>query len=91
MSNVLRKVVFITEEGDICSCDGNFYKVCHLRLSGNLPCRESMVRVTAVDRQPKALEEEGPAKVVKSIDEAFDKVENKFKRTLEHLSEFDRL
>ncbi len=89
-SRVLKRVVFVAKDGSICSCEGNFYKTCPRRVRDNVLCRESIIRITPIERQPKPLEDEGLIKIIRTIDKAFDKIENKFKNTLKHLSTFDR-
>ena len=48
----LRRTVYINKETeDFCSCQGDFYKVCPLRVSQDLPCFEAVVKVIPVKRQ----------------------------------------
>lgn len=51
-SLLLRRTIFYDKESEtLCSCSGNFYKTCALRLANNLPCEESFVHISPIKRE----------------------------------------
>lgn len=46
----IRIVYFDEETGALCQCKGNFWKTCPLRAANDLPCKESIISITPVDR-----------------------------------------
>lgn len=77
-----RTVLYAEDTNSLCSCDGNFWKTCSLRVKGELPCQEAIVTITPINRT-----DVDPAKSsTRSIDESLTKLtdnlrnlENKFK------------
>ena len=77
-----RTVLYLPDTNTLCSCDGNFWKTCSLRVKGQLPCQEAIVTITPINR-----DEVDPADPsVRSIDKSLAKLtnnlrnlENKFK------------
>lgn len=56
----LRMTVFYDEDTDeFCHCTGDFYKTCPLRAAHDLPCKDSIVRISPVapNDDPKAARE----------------------------------
>ncbi len=50
---LLRTVYFDKETGEFCQCSGDFWKTCPLRVANQLPCQESILSITPVDRENK--------------------------------------
>jgi hypothetical protein len=51
---VLNRTVYLDQENDIfCSCSGDFWKTCSLRVANNLDCQESLVSITPIERNQK--------------------------------------
>ncbi len=47
----LKRIVFFDEETQtLCQCQGDFWKTCPLRARGSLPCTESIISITPIDR-----------------------------------------
>lgn len=77
-----RTVLYDSETGSFCSCEGSFWKTCSLRVIGQLPCQDAIVSITPVVRP-----EADPAEPeVRSIDESLSELtdglrnlEDKFK------------
>lgn len=77
-----RTVLYVEDEDTMCSCTGNFWKTCSLRVKGELPCQEAIVTITPINRT-----DVDPAKSsTRSIDKSLAKLtdnlrnlENKFK------------
>lgn len=61
----LKRTVYMDEEsGNICTCQGSFWKTCSLRVANQLPCKESIISVTPIER-----DEKDPASLeIRSID-----------------------
>lgn len=73
----LKRTVFYDEDTrEFCSCEGDFYKTCALRVVNQLPCRESIVRISPVIRD--APPEKAP-KGVRSIDQKLRDLEHALK------------
>jgi len=83
-SKVLSKVVLVTEKDDLCSCDKEFSKICVVRIAGNLPCQESIVRLTPVDR---TLDEPDGDLSISDGDPEIQirKIKSEFLKTIQHL------
>ena len=49
-----KRTVFFDEiTGDICFCQGDFWKTCSLRVVNDLPCQEAIISITPIDRDGK--------------------------------------
>jgi len=49
--SVKRTVFYDKDTGSICTCSGNFWKTCALRVSSQLPCVEAIVSITPLKRK----------------------------------------
>jgi len=80
-SKVLNKIVYISDNDEICYCEESFYKTCISRIANDLPCCEMMVRFTPVDR------EGGSDSTRAGDDDLLDamKKSKQFLKTLDHL------
>jgi len=76
----IRVVYYDEDTGAICQCRGNFWKTCPLRAAHDLPCTESVISITPVDRSESAdlVDDQ-----VRSIDEQFKDVADKLKSLVE--------
>lgn len=83
-SKVLEKVVYIDEDGEICLCDADFRKTCVARIANDLPCHESIVRVTPVDR---SVDDDSDISL-NCVDPELKKITSEFSKTLRH---FDKM
>ena len=81
-SRVMTKIVLITEDDEICFCDKDFRKTCAIRISGNLPCRETIVRFTPVERD---YSDNRIPEAITAIDSNLRNVKHSFMQTLAHL------
>lgn len=79
----VRKTVFFDEKTrSICSCEGEFWKTCSLRVVGQLPCQDAIISISPLQR-----DDVDPADPnVKSMDKSLSKLtdslrnlESKFK------------
>ena len=70
----LKRTVFYDEEsGELCQCEGEFWKTCSLRVANELPCQEAIVSITPINRN----REGDPApSSVRSIDTALADLED---------------
>jgi hypothetical protein len=71
MSDTIRvicTVYFDPDTESVCHCKGDFIKRCPLRIAGNLPCKESVLSITPVDR------EEAPSTVSDAVSSLDDKL-----------------
>lgn len=66
--SISRTTHYDEETGQLCSCMGKFWKTCPLRVANSLPCQESIVTITKVERS----ESDPAAETVKSLDKKFD-------------------
>lgn len=48
--SIKRTVYYEEDTGIFCSCSGDFWKTCSLRVANQLPCQESIVSITPIDR-----------------------------------------
>lgn len=70
----LKRTVFYDEDtGEFCSCEGEFYKTCALRVINQLPCTESIVRISPVIRD---VPPEKADKITRSIDKELKELEH---------------
>ena len=83
-SKVLNKIVFVTDENEICMCDTEFRKTCVVRIANNYPCCETMVRLTPVERVTPSETCDG----VLGEESEISKAVSEFEKTLRH---FDRM
>lgn len=72
-SRLLRTVYFDEDSGAFCQCQGSFWKTCPLRAANDLPCRESILSITPVERSTGSLVPDS----ISSLDEAFQEVTDK--------------
>jgi hypothetical protein len=80
---LITRTVFFDEESDaFCTCVGDFWKTCRLRVINSLPCIEALVSITPIDRA----EKDPASSEIKSLSTSFDdltdqirNLENKFK------------
>lgn len=80
---VKRTVFYDEETGQMCFCAGNFWKTCSLRVKNNLPCRESIVSITSIER-----DEKDPADdAVRSLDEKLSNLTDQ----LRHMKDFHKI
>ena len=64
----LKKTVYIDKaSGNICHCQGDFYKACPLRVASQLDCKEAIMSVTFIDRDPSG---EKASESVRELDES---------------------
>jgi len=49
--SIKRTVLYDTDSGILCQCDGDFWKTCSLRVAGNLPCQEAIISITPIVRE----------------------------------------
>lgn len=78
MSETVRifRVVFYDEEtGEFCQCRGGFWKTCPLRAANDLPCKESVVSITPVDRS----DVDNSADPITSLDSKLKNLNDKLK------------
>jgi len=81
-ATMVRTVYYDEEAGDFCTCEGNFWKTCRLRVINLLPCQETLITLVQLERK-----EVDPAdNTVKSISpklnnlkDALRHIEDKFK------------
>jgi len=48
--SIQRTVLYDEETGQMCCCEGNFWKTCSLRVASDLPCTEAIVSITPIER-----------------------------------------
>lgn len=64
--SIKRTVLYDADTGNICQCEGNFWKTCSLRVAGNLPCQEAIISITPILRE----ETDPAADSVKALDKS---------------------
>jgi hypothetical protein len=65
-----RTVLYDEESGSVCMCQGDYWKTCALRVSQSLPCQETLITLTAIDRT----EKDPAGDAVRSIDKSLAKL-----------------
>ena len=79
----LKRTVFYDEEtGELCSCDGNFWKTCSLRVKNQLPCQEAIITITPIQRDEKDPAEPGTRSIdsrLANLSHALRHLEDKIK------------
>lgn len=77
---VIRIVYFDPETETICHCSGDFIKRCPLRVANNLPCKESVISITPVDRDDQPTVSEAVASLDEKLINLSDSLKNIAKR-----------
>lgn len=79
----LKRTVFLDEEsGEMCFCEGDFWKTCSLRVRNQLPCFEAVVTITPVKRTETDPADPGARSLDRSLADLTDSLrhlESKFK------------
>lgn len=84
-SKVIRCVALMSES-ELCFCDEETFKVCSKRITENLDCSESIVRITKIERDTSSDEDEKFLQAAKKIDRKLkDEVFN-FNSVLKHFN-----
>ena len=69
----LKRTVYYEEDTDqLCSCGGDFWKTCSLRVANQLVCQAAIVSITPIDRGEKDPAGSG----VRSLDETLAKLKD---------------
>jgi len=72
----------IDRNNNVCMCDDNFYKTCKVRISNNLNCKKSIIRITHLESEPT---NDNYDSSINSLDKRLRNIRSSFKETIEHL------
>jgi hypothetical protein len=84
-SKVLIKVVHISDKDEICFCEKSFSKTCSTRIVNNLPCEETLIRFTSIEREDSNVLGTDALEKVDEVERGLKNLNREFFKTLKHL------
>jgi hypothetical protein len=74
-----KRVFVIDEDGNLCSCKGDFYKTCPLRAANDLPCQEAVFRIMPITRAEERKIDITPEEMLEGFSQAMRGIAKGFK------------